>query len=152
MAPFKTVLFYYVVLVVSAATINRIDKVLPIVSMYLLQFAWWAIHGLPHGRVGWHSLLSNEDAYGPMMVIGVAFAGFFALGARSKGVRVGAGVTAALCGIGIVASVARGAAMAAALVLVVVWLRSHRKLAMFVAVLLIVGTMVIASYVFFPDG
>ena len=149
---FKTVLLYYAVLVASAATIDRIHKVLPIVSMFLLQFTWWGIHGLPQGRVNWHSLLSNEDGFGPVMVIGVAFAGFFALGARSKRARVGAGITVALCGIGIVASVARGAAMAAAVVLVVVWLRSHRKLAMFGALLFVLGTIVIASYVFYPNG
>jgi hypothetical protein len=149
---FKTVLLYYVVLVLSAARIDSIQKLLPIVSMYLLQFAWWGIHGLPHGSVGWHSLLSNEDAFGPMMVIGVGYASFIALGARSKGARVGAMLTAGLSGIGIVASIARGAAMSAALVVAVVWLRSPRKLAMFAGALLVVGTMVVASYVFFPDG
>jgi O-antigen ligase len=149
---FKTVLMHYVVLVISAATIDTIQKVLPIVTMYLMQFAWWGIHGLPRGAVGWHSLLSNEDAFGPMMVIGVAFASFFALGARSKGTRFGAMITAALSGVGIVASIARGAAMAAALVVAVIWLRSPRKLAMFGGALLVVGTMVTASYVFFPGG
>jgi O-antigen ligase len=152
MPPFKTVLLYYVVLVLSAATIDSVQKILPIVSMYLMQFAWWGIHGLPHGAVGWHSLLSNEDAFGPMMVLGVAFASFMALGARSKVARFGAMFTAGLSGVGIVASIARGAAMAAALVVAVVWLRSPRKLAMFAGALLVVGTMVIASYVFFPEG
>src|SRR5947209_5784582 len=86
------------------------------------------------------------------MVIGLAFAVFFAQEVRSKRVRVGAFVTAGLCGIGIVASVARGAAMAAALVLSIVWLRSRRKLKMFAGTALVVGTMVIASYIFFPNG
>jgi O-antigen ligase len=149
---FKTVLLYYVVLVLSAATIDSIQKLLPIVSMFLLQFVWWGLHGLPHGAVGWHSLLSNEDAFGPMMVIGVAYASFIALGARSKGARLGAMLTAGLSGVGIVASIARGAAMAAALVVAVVWVRSPRKVAMFAGALLVVATMVIASYVFFPDG
>ena len=149
---FKTVLLYYAVMVVSAATIDRVHKLLPIVWMFLLQFVWWGIHGLPEGRVSWHSLLANEDGYGPEMVIGVAFAGFFALGARSKGIRVLAGITVALCGFGIVASVARGAAMATAVVLVVVWLRSHRKLAMLGALLFAIGTIVIASFVFYPNG
>jgi putative inorganic carbon (hco3(-)) transporter len=149
---FKTVLFYYAVLVASAATIDQVHKVLPIVSMFLLQFAWWGIHGLPEGRVNWHSLLSNEDGFGPVMVIGMAFAGFLTLGVRSKRVRVVTAVTTALCAIGIVASVARGAAMAGAVVLVVVWLRSHRKLAMFGALLFVLGTIVIASYIFYPNG
>jgi len=152
MSPFKSVLFFYVLLVASAATIDRIPKVLPIVSMYLIQFAWWGIHGLPYGRVNWHSTLANEDAFGPMMVVGLAFTTFFALGTRSKGTRIGAALIAALCGVGIVAAVARGATLAAALVLVVVWLRSPRKLAMFVGVVLVAVTMVVASYVFFPDG
>jgi len=82
----------------------------------------------------------------------MAFATFFAQGARSKGARIGATLTAVLCAIGIVAAVARGAALAAGLVLVVLWLRSHRKLAMFVGIVLVAGTMVVASYVFFPDG
>jgi O-antigen ligase len=37
-------------------------------------------------------------------------------------------------------------------VVVVLWLRSHRKLAMFGALLLVVGTIVVASYVFYPNG
>src|SRR5262249_51042480 len=93
---FKTVLLHFVVLVASAATIDRIHKVLPIVSMFLFQFAWWGIHGLPQGRVTWHSALSNEDGFAPVMVIGMAFAGFCALGARSNRVRVVAAVTTAL--------------------------------------------------------
>ena len=149
---FKTVLLYYAVLVASAATIDRIPKVLPIVSMFLLQFTWWGIHGLPQGRVDWHSLLANEDGYGPVMVIGVAFAGYLTLGARTKRGRLVAGVTTALSAIGIVASVARGAAMAAAVVVVVLWLRSHRKLAMAGALLFVLGTIVIASFVFYPNG
>src|SRR2546421_1118215 len=84
-APFKSVLFFYVLVVASAATIDRVHKALPIVSMYLIQFAWWGIHGLPHGSVGWHSTLANEDAFGPVMVLGMASATFFALGARSRG-------------------------------------------------------------------
>ena len=149
---FKTILLYYVVLVASAATIDQIHKVLPIVSMFLLQFAWWAIHGMRQGRVDWHSLLANEDGFGPVMVIGVAFASFLTLGARSKRIRVVAAVTTALCAIGLVASVARGAAMGAAVVLVVLWLRSHRKMAMFGALLFVMGTIVVASYVFYPNG
>ena len=149
---FKTVLGQYVLLVLSAGVIDRVQKVLPIVSMYLFQFLWWGIHGVPHGRVGWHSLLSNEDAFGPMMVIGVGFASFVALGARSGSRRLLAIVTAGLCGVGIIASVARGAAMAAAVVVVAVWLRAPRKIVMFFGTALIVGTMVAASYFFFPDG
>jgi O-antigen ligase len=152
MPPFKTVLLYYAVLVLSAATIDTVQKLMPIVSMYLAQFAWWGLHGLPHGSVRWHSLLSNEDAFGPMMVIGVAYASFVALGARSRGARVKAMLTAGLSGVGIIASIARGAAMAASLVVAILWLRSPRKLAMFAGALLVVGTMVVASYVFFPEG
>jgi O-antigen ligase len=148
----KFVLMFYVLLVASAATIDTARKALPLLAIYLVQFAWWSIHGLPDGRVGWHSTLSNEDGFGPVMVVGMAFAGVFALGARSKGARIGAILVATLSTIGLVASFARGAVLSAALVLVTVWLRSPRKLAMFVGVLFVVGTIVIASHMLFPDG
>lgn len=152
MGPTKVVLYFYVLLVASAATIDSARKALPILWIFFFQFAWWGFHGLPGGRVAWHSTLGNEDGFGPMMVMGMAFASFFALGARSRRARRGAMLVAALCSIGIVASFARGAVLAAALVLVVLWVRSRSKGAMLARVVLAGGMMVIASHVLYPGG
>ena len=152
MEPFKLVLLVNVLLVASATTIDSARKALPILKMYFIHFAWWVIHGLPNGGVGWHSTLSNPDGFGPLMVIGIAFTSSFALGTRVKGTRYTAILVTTLCAVGLVAASARGAVLAMGPVFAVWWLRSHRKLATFVGVLLIIGVVAIASHILFPNG
>jgi O-antigen ligase len=148
----KYVLLFYALLVASVATIDTVRKAVPVVAIFALQFVWWGLHGLPAGGVSWHSTLSNQDGFGPVMVLGLAFAAPLALGARSRLHRAGAIGIVGLCAFGLVASFARGAVLAGGAVLLVLWLRSHRKAAMFVGILLAVGTIAIASRVLFPDG
>jgi O-antigen ligase len=152
MEPWKLLLQVLVLYAASLATINSVRRALPLVTMYLAHFAWWALHGLPGGRVGWHYALSNEDGYGPLMGIGLGFATFMSIGDHPKRSKRIAALVAGLCGIGVVASFARGAFLAAGLVLFVLWLRSPRKLAMGVTIIVLGLTFVIAAGVMFPDG
>ncbi|MGH7263547.1 MAG: O-antigen ligase family protein [Candidatus Rokuibacteriota bacterium] len=153
MEVFKIELLFYVFLIaLPAAVIRESRRAVPMIIMFLLSFGWWALHGLPDGKVGWHSTLGNEDGFGPIMVVGIAFASFVALGARSRRARLASVAVAVSCGIGIVASFARGAVLAAGVVLVALWLRSPRKAAMLGWVLLAAAVMVVASAVLFPGG
>jgi O-antigen ligase len=152
MAPWKLLLQVFVLYAASLVTINSVRRAMPVVTMYLLHFAWWALHGLPGGRVGWHYALSNEDGYGPLMGIGLGFASFMAIGHHSQRTKRIAALIAGLCGIGVVASFARGAFLAAALVVFVLWLRSPRKVAMGGTIVLLGLTATIAAGVLFPNG
>src|SRR3989442_13287222 len=54
------------------------------------------------GRAAWHPIrwhpdLSNTDAFGPLMVIGMAFSFYYAVAARRAPARVLAFVVTALC-------------------------------------------------------
>ena len=152
MEPWKLILQVFVLYAASLATIDSVRRALPLVTMYLLHFAWWAFHGLPGGRVPWHYALGNEDGYGPLMGIGLGFATFMATGHQPKRSKRIAGLIAALCGIGVVASFARGAFLAAGLVLLVAWLRSPRKLAMGATLIVLSVIGMIAASILFPGG
>lgn len=152
MDPFKVMLYFSALLMASLATIDTVQKASTLITMYLVHFIWWGIHGLPGGRVPWHSEFSNEDAFGPLMVVGIGFCGFYAMREAGKGVsKTGVG-TALLCAFGLVASFARGATLAGGVVLVVLWLRSRRKFTMFFSVVLIGATVMTASAILFPQG
>jgi O-antigen ligase len=152
MEPWKLILQMLALYAASLATIDSVRRAQPLMMMFLLHFGWWALHGLPQGRVLWHYTLANEDGYGPLMGMGLGFASFVALGASAKRPRRIAAIIAGLCGIGVVASLARGAFLAGALVLVMIWLRSPRKVAMAGAILLMGIMILIAAEVLFPGG
>jgi O-antigen ligase len=114
---------------------RRTDQVLVLFKLFLLSFIWFGIQGIAVGelgKVGWHYTLSNTDGFGGFMVLAIGI-GF---GAASSRVilwrRLGYG-TLALGLLGVVAAFARGAVLAAALVLFLMWLRSPRKLAITIA-------------------
>jgi O-Antigen ligase len=152
MDPFRVVVYFYVLLMASLATIDSVQKVSFVLTMYLIQFIWWAINGLPGGRVSWHSEFGNEDGFGPLMVVGMAFAGSYTMGGLKKGLRGGGLIAALLCTVGLVASTARGAFLSASVVLAALWFRSHRKSMMLACILLIGGSIFITSNILFSKG
>src|SRR2546426_201696 len=108
---FKILALYWVLTVGSLVFIKRLDKVALLNRLFLLQFLWWAGQALfahaTFGRAAWHPIrwhpdLSNTDAFGPLMVIGMAFSFYYAVAARRAPARVLAFVVTALCVVGIV--------------------------------------------------
>lgn len=152
MDPFKVMVYFSALLVASLATIDTAPKASTLITMFLFHFIWWGIHGLPRGKVPWHSEFGNQDAFGPLMVVGIGFCGFYALREAEKGVSKSGVAAALLCAVGLVASFARGATLAGGVVLVALSLRSKRKFAMFGSVVLIGVTIMIASATLFPKG
>lgn len=150
---FKAVLYLVALITATAAVVgDRADRVQVLLALFLFQFVWWTVHGVPGGRVMWHTTLGNEDGFGPMLGIGLGFALPIAFGASDKRLRRAAGVIAVMCIVGVVASIARGAVLSAGLVLVLMWLRSDRKGAVLAGAVVAGVVTVLASSWLFPGG
>jgi O-antigen ligase len=141
------------VLVLFASSVSALDapaKIVVLLKLYLVHFVWFGIQGLPTGRVMWHPLLGNEDSYGPLMVIGLAFSYFFAMATPLPRWRWVARFAFALCLLGVVVSFARGAALAAGAVLLYILLRSPRRVGTVIGLLVIALLLVPVAGLFVP--
>jgi O-antigen ligase len=125
--PFKFIFYMALLLASSASFVDSPPKMSFILKLYVLSFAWFGVQGLPRGLVAWHSLLANEDSFGPLMVVAMPFAYFFGLATSSKRWRWVAHAIFAVSVLGLVASFARGAAIAGAAVLLYIVLLSPNK-------------------------
>jgi O-antigen ligase len=148
----RFVIFTWGLLAASAAVFRKPEQMPTLILLYLCSWAWWSVHGLPDGRVMWHSVYGNEDGYGPVAVMGIGFAGIVAVGRSRPRYRWIAGIAAMLCVVGVVASFARGAVLSAALVFVVMWLRSSHKLRSIAFGGVIAVFLLGATKVLFPNG
>jgi O-antigen ligase len=125
-------MFYVVLLFTgSVAFLDSPSKMTVVLKVYLLSFVWFGLQGLSFGRVLWHPLLANEDSYGPLMVMSMAFTYFFALSTSSHGWRWLARGMFFVSLLGIVISFARGAAISAVAVLFYMLCRSPYRLRAF---------------------
>jgi O-antigen ligase len=142
-----TILLPYYLLAIGTLTLVRgVEKVRLLLLGLLCQFLWWGVQGaFAGGRVPHHPELGNEDAFGPLMVIGMGFCLYYGLGTRQRGLRWLAFGVAALCTTGVVASFARGAVVGAAAVLLYAWLRSPHKARIGAAIILLVGVFLIGT-------
>lgn len=127
----KPLILYYVLAVATMRLVETPRQLLPILSaLFLTQFVWWGLWGTKAGLVPWHFQYNNYDAFGPLMVIGAVSTFYYALAVSSRRVRLIAFGTAALCVMGLVSSFARGAVVAAAVVVGYMWFRSKKKAVM----------------------
>ena len=136
------------------ATISLVDvprKCLPILFIFLLGFVWYGVQGLSIGLVPWQTAM-DENGFGALMVLGVAFAFSFARAARVTSWRVLGYSTAALCVGGAVISFARGAFLALVVVAAFIWLLSPRKLTALLAGLAGVAVLLGVIQIRYPGG
>ena len=146
------VLYVYGLLLISTAALTTAQRLRPVLRMYLLQFIWYGLQGIPTGSVAWNNILNNQDSFGPLMTIGIGFAYYYGMGSRRPLGRWLGRVTAVICVVGVVASFARGAVISAALVLLMIWWRSPRKFLTLIGGLVLIAAVVIAASVMFPGG
>jgi O-antigen ligase len=149
--PLKKLVLVYVLALgtLHFVTTARQATFLLILGM-LFQYLWYGLLGVRNGGVWWHSMLANEDAFGPLMVIGIATCLYTGLAAHGR-LRVLGLSGAALCVLGMVSSFARGAVLAAALVAAITWVRSPRKRMMSGVLLGMTGVLLFATLVVFRD-
>lgn len=151
--PTKQLLLYYVLLVGTLRFVRTPRQAMPVILMILVyQFTWWSVLGDRHGLVDWDVVYNNYDSFGPLMVMGITSAAYAAFATRSKWIRRLALLTAALSVVGLVSSYARGAVMAAGLVLLVAWMRSRRKGLALAGVLAAVVMVGVTGELFFSNS
>ena len=157
----KILLLYYALAVGSLALIRTPDKASFLCLLFLLQFLWFFIQsdltsglspGQKAGGVPWHPELNNEDGFGPLMLIGMAYSFYFGQAVRSKTLRWLAFSIAAMSLVGVIASFARGAVIGLAVVAAYAWVRSPRKGKASLALLLGIAVLFVATAVLFPGG
>ena len=123
----QVMLLYWTLVTGTAALVDTARRAELLLLAYGLQFVWWGLWGSLTGLVYWHPALANFDGFGAWMVIGGGLCSFLILASDNKWLRRALMLAVALCAVGVVASFARGAFLAAVAVLGVVWLRSPRK-------------------------
>lgn len=128
MPPFRALILYYLVGIGVTKTVKTPRQAIGFFSLLcVVQYLWWAAMGLRQGMVPWHPNLANFDGYGPLMVIGVGPAYFYAMSVP-KGTRRNIGLLASgLCVAGVVSAFARGSTLTLIVVVFHIWLRSPRK-------------------------
>lgn len=123
----RYMVYVLILFVSSVAVLDSPRKVSVVLKVYLLSFAWFGLQGLPRGIVSWHPLLANEDSFGPLMIVGIPFAYFYAFATSSGRWRWIARGVFVLGILGLVASFARGAVLSAAVVLLYILVKSPQK-------------------------
>jgi hypothetical protein len=129
----------------------------PILGLYLGYFVWFGLWGLislktspladninPGARsiVFWHPSFDNRDAFGPLMVAGLAYSIYYLQAIRAIKTRARAfwgWLSIGLSILGFVTSFGRGAFVGFLASAASIWLRSRRKVALLFAALLAAG-------------
>jgi len=149
--PLKKLVIIYLLALGTLRFVRTAKQVTFVVVLGMLgQYLWYGLQGVRTGAVWWHSMLANEDAFGPLMVVGIGTCSYIGLASRGRMRFVGL-FGAGLCLLGLVSSFARGASLAAAVVAVVIWLRSPRKGVMTGVLIGMVAVVLVATLVVFRD-
>lgn len=123
----QLLLLYWTLIVATVALTDSVKRIEQLLYLYGFQFLWWGLWASMTGLVYWHFALNNYDGYGAFAVGGLGICYFLAMATTDARFRKLMYFTAALCALGVVASFARGAFLAAAALFVVIWLRSPKK-------------------------
>lgn len=148
----QQLLLWWALIVGTAGLIDGVRRAEMLVTLYGLQFLWWAAWGAHTGLVGWHHSLSNDDGFGAFNVGGLGICYFLGLSSRNRWFKWLMYGTAGLCALGVVASFARGAFLALMLLFFVIWLRSPHKGKTAFAMIGAGMVVLLAASVMFEDG
>lgn len=126
----KSMIVTFILFFTTVCLIDTPPKALRLLKLLLVSLVWYLVQGVAFsGRVRWHPTLANPDSFGTLAAIALGFGYFMGMAARTPRWRYLGLATAALGSLGIVLSFARGAILAAAAVIALIWIRSPRKLA-----------------------
>jgi O-antigen ligase len=147
----------YLTGLITLTICDRPSRARPILGLYFGYFVWFGIWGLislktsPIGAVEdtsqrvivfWHRDYDNRDAFGPLMVAGLAYSIYYLQANQAIKTRARTAwcyLSIGLCTIGFVTSFGRGAFLAFLAVGTSMWLRSKRKLTIIFALVVAVG-------------
>lgn len=149
---FGKVIQYSLLTTLTLSVIETPQQIVPLLKLFLFQFIWFGVQGLPTAGVPWHQNLSNDDSFGPFMTIGLGYAYYVAMGTTVKKYRY-LGLLICLLGVaGTIVSFARGAIIGLCVVFAMLAIRTPKKLAFlgYGALLVVTGLAVIM--IAFPNG
>lgn len=147
----------YLLGLITLTICDRPARARPIFALYFGYFVWFGIWGLislktsPIGAVEdtsarvivfWHRDYDNRDAFGPLMVAGLAYSIYYLQAnwaIRTRARTAWCYLSIGMCAIGFFTSFGRGAFLAFLAVVSSMWLRSKRKLAIIFALLVAIG-------------
>jgi hypothetical protein len=139
------------------------DRARPILATYFGYFLWFGLWGLislktspmgpdidPAARViiAWHTSYDNRDAFGPLMVAGLAYSIYYLQANRAVRTKMQTAwvmLSIALCTLGFLTSFGRGAFLGFLTVAISMWLRSRRKLAIVAGLAAAIGAVSLAA-------
>ena len=147
----------YLAGLITLTICDRPARARPIFGLYFGYFVWFGIWGLISLKtspiaaaqdtstrviVFWHRDYDNRDAFGPLMVAGLAYSVYYLQANRAIKTRartVWCYLSIGLCAIGFFTSFGRGAFLAFLAVVSSMWLRSKRKIAIIFAMLVAIA-------------
>jgi len=154
---------YYLLGLLTLAYCTTPSRARSVLGVYFGYFLWYGIWGLislkvspladaatPAARliIYWHPAYDNRDAFGPLMVAGLAYSVYYLHGIRAirSGRQTATGVLSIALGIlGFLTSFGRGAFIGFLATATSMWLKSQRKLAALgIAAAVIAGLLVLA--------
>jgi len=150
----REVFEFYLLTRVTITFIDSDEKIDILFKLFMLYFPYYALWGfMGNGRVAWDNVLDEEDAYGPLMCMGVAYCyNYFFAVKHNAFLKIVALAGVVLCIFGVVQSFARGAFLALAGTIFILWFRSTRKILGLIVVGLSVCVLLVAANQFFPDN
>jgi len=146
----------YLLGLITLTFCTTLARARPLLGLYFGSFLWYGLWGLislktsplseavnPGARriIAWHPDFDNRDAFGPLMVAGFAYSIYYLRANRAVRTRVrsiGGVLSMALSLLGFITSFGRGAFLGFLVATTSMWLRSRRKLAIVIAVALVV--------------
>jgi O-antigen ligase len=148
---------YYLLGVITLTFCTTPERARPILALYFGYFLWYGLWGLislktsplgadvdPGARVivPWHTSFDNRDAFGPLMVAGLAYGMYYchanqALRTRAKTAWCASSI--GLCALGFITSFGRGAFVGFLAAATSMWLRSRRKIAVLPGLAIAIG-------------
>lgn len=155
---------YYLLGLMTLTFCNTAQRARPVLTLYFGYFVWFGLWGLislrtspltadvdPGARVivYWQQDFDNRDAFGPLMVAGLAYSIYYAQAARAlrTPARKAWGVVSiALCSLGFVTSFGRGAFLGFLATATSILLRSRRRL----VILLTASAIIAVIYLIAP--
>jgi len=154
----RTMFEYYLAAIISFSFINTPEKVSKILKLYYVYFLFVAVWGFigfattGRGIVVWDWVLNEEDAYGPMMCMGFAYALKLYYGESAGNSRTLALLTSLCCAVGVVISFARGSFIVLICIALLIVAQSKQRVKAFLGIAFAAIVVLVSATLIFPDN
>ncbi len=149
----RLVLEYYILALITFSFISNKYRTDKLMFLFMLQFLYLGIWGIiGGGLVKWDYILNEEDAYGPLMGIGVAYCYYYFSVQKKSMAKTLALIALCTCIVGVVISFARGAFLVLVATLIYLLVKSGNfiKGILFIGIACVV--IIVATSIIFPDN